>query len=973
MRTSDQISVEIEGKFGFFPPFFKPAQQTPQVLESLWQQALSTYLNNPLPALFKEKLSAYLSRYCAVPYCLICHSCSLYSLGVSAQEILNLLESPPPTKAAVDFHLFMLMDKTSGLLQVHRDFARVVPNALLGSEGVMPSDSAAETSLLYCSIFISLAPYQDNYYRTELRHLLGPTNYQNLVSFIGWVKTCHAWMEAHSEVSHKADKRAQDHLGALLEEEPGLADFFSHYHERVRHERQVWVEQAVEITERQRVEEALNRAFKEQQSIMEAVLDVVYVLDLDGNLIRWNKRLEAVTGLASEELRGRSALAFFPEAEKATIARAIQKVFEEGEAQVEAHLIGKDEVLLLHEWNGVRLTDDAGDIISMMGIGRDITERSQAEEALRQSEERYRTISEITSDFSYAVRATPNGQWLVEWVTEAFSRISGYTLADIQGADGWSNLMHPDDLPVVAQYYQALISGQSSTKELRIITKGGGVRWLRSYARPQWDEAQQQVVRMLGAAKDITQLKQAEEQLLHNAFHDALTGLPNRALFMKRLERALEHAKRDKDDLLAVLFLDLDRFKIINDSLGHAVGDQLLIATAGRLEACLRPMDTAARLGGDEFTVLLEDIKDIRDVIRVAERVQEQLKLPFALGGQEVFTTASIGIAVNSRAASEENDLNLETPVEHTAHSYNRPDDLLRDADIAMYRAKNLGRARYEVFDSSMHTDAVARLQLENDLRRAIEYQEFQIHYQPIVALATGRITGFEALVRWQHPRRGLLSPGEFILIAEETSLSIPIDHWVLYKACRQIHQWQEQLSARPDKGRDASLSINVNLCNKQFTQPSLLEVISQTLQETSLEASRLKLELTENVIMENEEGGSAILSQLKALGVQLAIDDFGTGHSSLARLHQLPIDVLKIDRSFVSSIGNDLGNLEFLRGIMALAHYLNVEVTAEGVETAEQLQQLRALNCKYGQGYFFAQPLAAAEAERLLNAQPCW
>ena len=462
-------------------------------------------------------------------------------------------------------------------------------------------------------------------------------------------------------------------------------------------------------------------------------------------------------------------------------------------------------------------------------------------------------------------------------------------------------------------------------------------------------------------ARDITERKQAEAQLREYAFHDALTSLPNRALFMHRLEYALNQAKRQENYLFAVLYLDLDRFKVINDSLGHSFGDQLLIAIARRLANCLRPTDTAARLGGDEFTILLEGINDIWDAIRIAERIQAELRLPFALGEQEVFTTASIGIALS-------------------ATGYERPEDLLRDADIAMYRAKDLGKARYEIFNTDMHILAVARLQLENDLRRAIERHEFQIYYQPIVSLKIGKIIGFEALVRWQHPNRGLLTPQDFLAVVQETGLSVIVDQWVLRQACRQMRQWQLAFPS------ESPMIICVNFCSNQFAQPNLIEQIHQVLQDTGLDAQSLKLEITESVIIENAQFVTDMLFQLKALGIQLAIDDFGTGYSSLGRLHTFPINVLKIDRSFIShkieevwgelpdqNSHSDIENLEIVGTIVTLAHSLGLDVTAEGVETAAQLAQLKDLNCEYGQGYFFSVPLDSKATEALIIAKPQW
>lgn len=444
---------------------------------------------------------------------------------------------------------------------------------------------------------------------------------------------------------------------------------------------------------------------------------------------------------------------------------------------------------------------------------------------------------------------------------------------------------------------------------------------------------------------DITDRKRAEEQLLHNAFHDPLTGLPNRALFMDRLGCAVEHAKRQENYLFAVLFIDLDRFKVINDSLGHTFGDQLLIGMASRLEACLRPTDTVARLGGDEFTILLEDVKDVSDAVRVAERIQAELRLPFDLGGQEVFTAASIGIALSTR-------------------DYDKPEALLRDADIAMYRAKALGKARYEVFNLGMHTRAMALLQLETDLRLAIERGEFQIHYQPIVSLKTGTITGFEALLRWQHPVRGFISPAEFIPVAEETGLIIPIGNWVLREACYQICAWQARFPANPP------LTVSVNISGKQFSQPDLIEQIRQILQETNLAPQSLRLEITESVLMENTESAVSMLLQLKAMNIQLYMDDFGTGYSSLSYLHRFPIDTLKIDRSFISTTNLDGRNSGIVQTIIMLAHNLGMDVIAEGIETQLQLAFLKTLGCEYGQGYFFSKPVVAEVAEVLIAKQ---
>jgi diguanylate cyclase (GGDEF)-like protein len=435
-------------------------------------------------------------------------------------------------------------------------------------------------------------------------------------------------------------------------------------------------------------------------------------------------------------------------------------------------------------------------------------------------------------------------------------------------------------------------------------------------------------------------LQESKEHFRHAAFHDALTGLPNRALLADHLKLAIERSRRREDHLFAVLFLDLDRFKNINDSLGHTIGDQLLIAIARRVEGCLRPMDTVARLGGDEFAILLDGLEDFSHAIHVAERVQDELMQPFNLKGHEVYTTASIGIALSTTG-------------------YDHPENILRDADIAMYRAKDNGKARYELFDTVMHTRAVALLKLENDLRRAIERQEFRVFYQPIISLQTDQIAGFEALVRWEHPERGVVSPDEFIPLSEETGLIMEIGHWVLHEACRQMYEWQESLQ-RP-------LMLSVNLSGKQFIQPNLIGQIKSILHETNFDPRWLRLEITESVVMENAEAATSMLHQLRDLGAHLSIDDFGTGYSSLSYLHRFPVTTLKIDRSFIGRMGEGDENSEIVRTIMTLANNLGMEVVAEGVETEEQLAQLRALKCEYGQGYLFSRPVNAEMARMMI------
>jgi diguanylate cyclase (GGDEF)-like protein len=444
------------------------------------------------------------------------------------------------------------------------------------------------------------------------------------------------------------------------------------------------------------------------------------------------------------------------------------------------------------------------------------------------------------------------------------------------------------------------------------------------------------------------QLQESKDHFRHAAFHDALTNLPNRTLLAENLKFVIERARQHEDYQFAVLFLDLDRFKNVNDSLGHSIGDQLLITMARRLESCIREVDMVARLGGDEFAILLDGIPNQAEATNMARRIQEKLQSPFNLSGHEVFTTTSIGIALSSTG-------------------YDHPENMLRDADTAMYRAKAQGKACYEVFDKGMHTHAVYLLQMENDLRRAIDREELRVYYQPIVSLENGQLAGFEALIRWQHPERGFINPADFIPLAEDTGLIVPLGLWILKRACQQLCKWQWQSPA------NRGLFMSVNLSGKQVAEPELVGQIRDILEETHVEAKHLKLEITESAVMENAEMAARLLNRLKALGVQLSIDDFGTGYSSLSYLHRFPVNTLKIDRSFVGRIGEAAENIEIVRTVISLAENMGMEVVAEGVETLSQLTQLRKLKCQYGQGYLFSRPVDADSVSEWIAKKPHW
>ncbi|HDZ84794.1 MAG TPA: EAL domain-containing protein, partial [Nitrospirae bacterium] len=507
----------------------------------------------------------------------------------------------------------------------------------------------------------------------------------------------------------------------------------------------------------------------------------------------------------------------------------------------------------------------------------------------------------------------------------------------------WLDRIHPDDRMHVETEIAAHINGHTPNlqSEHRIMHKNGTYRWVLVRGLAVRD-AILNTYRMAGSITDITERKMTEEQLIFDALHDALTGLPNRVLFMDRLTHAVDREKRKSNELFAVIFLDMDRFKVLNDSLGHTAGDKLLVAISQRLKEGLRPGDTIARLGGDEFAILLEDLKDVKEAIQISERVLEKLRLTFDLDGQEIFATASLGIALSSK-------------------EYENPEYLLRDADIAMYQAKANGCNRYEVFDNSMYDNAVARLQLETDLRQAMNQEEFRLHYQPIISMKTGKITGVEGLIRWQHPLKGLINPDEFIPTAEETGLIVTIGEWVISEAAHQLSRWQKIFPFDPP------LTVSVNISSKQLL-PTLVKHIKDVLGKTGLDPGSLILEITESILMESAEMVAPLLLQLKGLGVKLYIDDFGTGYSSLSYLHGFPVDVLKIDRSFIARIGSNGDNLEIVKAIVTLAHSLDMKVIAEGVETEEQLEKLKKLGCEYIQGFFYSKPLEMKMFEDLLK-----
>ena len=540
----------------------------------------------------------------------------------------------------------------------------------------------------------------------------------------------------------------------------------------------------------------------------------------------------------------------------------------------------------------------------------------------------------------------PSGEWLT--VNRSLCVALGYPEEELL-EKSFSDIAHPDDVGATLVHIEKLLAGwiPSHQTEQRFTHKLGHFVWMSLTISPVHD-SQGNPMHLVFQFQDITDRKMEEERLVHDVFHDALTGLPNRALFMDRLRLATERARRRKDQMFAVLFLDLDGFKGINDGLGHIMGDQLLIQVSRRLRACLRTTDTIARLAGDEFTILLEDLSDERESLRVVERLQKELERPCKLGTREILVTASIGVTSSNPA-------------------YERAEEMLRDADAAMYCAKSSGKACYRVFDRERSATPLDVANLGQDLEQAVERQELSLHYQPIVSLETGKLCAFEALLRWCHPQRGLISPSDFIPIAEENGSIIKIGNWVLREACLQLKRWQEKFPLH------TSLAVAVNLSGKQFIQADLIDEVIAVLQHARLDPQCLKLEITESVLMENIGSATILLQQLRAVGIELAVDDFGTGYSSLSYLQRLPVSSLKIDKSFVKSLGEKRDHAEIVETILTLARRLGIRVVAEGVETFEQLAELRRLQCDAGQGFLFAKPADLETAETLLAFKNQW
>jgi diguanylate cyclase (GGDEF)-like protein/PAS domain S-box-containing protein len=682
----------------------------------------------------------------------------------------------------------------------------------------------------------------------------------------------------------------------------------------------------IDITQRKQLEQELRQSEERYRAIIEEQTELICRFLADGTLTFVNDAYCRYFGKTRDELLGSSLFQAIPDEYRETTQKHITTLSLRNPVATRNYQAvtpnGENHWL---QWTDQVIVDREGQVVEFQSVGRDITERqlSVKESARLASMPLLSPNPIVETDLEGRVRyLNPEAMRLLPDLQErgpAHPFVAGIpSLAGVLQRKGSIRR----EVKIGEVYYE---------QELHYLEE---IECFRIYAF------------------DVSDRKQVEQQLIHNAFYDQLTGLPNRALFMDRLKQAIQRSKQSRNSdvrpepyRFAVLFLNLNRFKLVNDSLGSYIGDQLLQSFAGRLQKCLHPTDTVARLGADEFAILLEGIQDVSDATRAAESINQTLASPFCLSDREIFMTLNIGIALSTSDDEQ-------------------PEDLLRNADLAMYRARAQGKAYYEVFDAAMHKFAVERLQLETDLRRAVERQEFRVYYQPIVSLATGRIIGFEALLRWQHPERGLVSPNDFISTAEETGLISPIGWWTLQEACRQLSEWQEQFPSQPP------LTMNVNLSCKQFTQSDLLTQIDSILKENQLAIGSLKLEITESVVMENPDWVRDVLLELKKRKIHLCIDDFGTGYSSLSRLHHFPISTLKIDRSFISRIGALGENSEIIQAIVTLAQTLSMDVVAEGIEVSEQVSPLLALQCEYGQGYFFSRPVDSEAARVLLMAE---
>ncbi len=665
--------------------------------------------------------------------------------------------------------------------------------------------------------------------------------------------------------------------------------------------------------------------------------DVVIIVDSDEGVTYASPALHHVLGREPDELIGTLGLDFMHPDDLADVRVSLDKLREPGvRLELTVRVRHADGSWRWVEASVTNLTDNA-EIQGVLCNFRDVTDRHEAQAALLASEARFRALVEHSGSLIEIL----DDQGVITWVSPSLPGMLGYAPDALVGVES-ATLTHPDDMAEAIDAWvtcRAKANG-TGTCIVRVRHADGSWHWVECILTNRLTDPA--VGGVVANVIDISQRKALERRLAHQATHDPLTGLPNRTLLIDRLATAIGRAERH-DQEISVLFLDLDNFKLVNDSLGHSVGDQLLTAIASRIEATLRPSDSVARFGGDEFVVLCEELATPEDAIVIADRILDAINRPIVIGDSEIYVGASIGIAF-------------------AAGPHAAPDDVLRDADAAMYQAKERGRARWVSFDDAMRTDVVDRLDIDNTLRRAIERHELRVFYQPIFSVATGELAGVEALVRWEHPERGLLLPGEFIAVAEDTGLIVPIGRWVLEQACHQVQRW---LASRRE---DLPFKVAVNISGRQLSFLGLADDVAAILTRTGIDPARLTLEITESVVMHDVEMSAATLSRLKDLGVEIAIDDFGTGYSSLSYLRTFPVDLLKVDRTFVGDMVDDASDAAIVEAVVNLAHTLGLQAVAEGVETPEQLAALERIGCEYAQGFLLGRPVPDREIEALLG-----
>jgi diguanylate cyclase (GGDEF)-like protein/PAS domain S-box-containing protein len=685
-------------------------------------------------------------------------------------------------------------------------------------------------------------------------------------------------------------------------------------------------------TER-RAEEILYASEERTRLIVETASDAFISSDSDGVLTYWNRAAVEMFGWSSEEALGRRFTELtLPEGEREAYEAGRERFLATGDwpllnRRVEVtgwHRDGHSFLMELTVWSL-----EENERHRFHAFIRDITERQRAEDVLRRSEERFRSLVQNAADAIVVMGADST----ITYVSPAVERILGYSPEEEMGSNVFTHI-HPEDVATAGEKLGEILvrEGAVATAEVRARHKSGSWRWLEASGRNLLHD--DSVAGIVLNYRDVTERRALEEQLTRQAFEDSLTGLANRALFLDRVSHALAHRQRE-DEPMAVLLMDLDDFKSVNDRLGHDAGDEVLVEVARRLRGCLRPADTAARLSGDEFALLLDSLGDGGDVIGVVERLMEVLRKPIDVREVQLTVSTSIGVVITSDGNEGQ-------------------EQVLRNADVAMYKAKSGGRGRYEIYEPGMRAALLERLELRGDLERALDREEFLLEYQPIVSLEDGKSVGCEALVRWHHPVRGLISPATFIPLAEETGLILPLGRWVLQEACNRMRAWQLETGEL--------LSLSINLSARQFEQSGLSEEVTWALRDSGLAPNDLVLEITESLSMENTEVTISKLAELKGLGVGLAIDDFGTGYSSLAYLKRFPIDSLKIDKAFVDGVAMGAEEAALANAVVRLSDSLGLRTVAEGIEHHDQVEALIRLGCVFGQGYYFARPLSAED-----------